>query len=107
MSRPSKNQKQQTDSPFKRLRLNIKLSQEELARDIGVAVSTIRRWEKGKAEPTMTIAQMKRFCLVVERELHELPNSLLPFVDSKSTTYEVRVSELMGNRKSELNQKAS
>ncbi|MDJ0904217.1 MAG: helix-turn-helix transcriptional regulator, partial [Xenococcus sp. MO_188.B8] len=35
--------------------LTAQLSQEQLARDIGVAVSTIRRWEKGQAEPTMTV----------------------------------------------------
>jgi len=55
-----------------------KLSQEELARDIGVAVSTVRRWEKGQAEPTMTVAQMKKFCNVVKQNFEELPESLMP-----------------------------
>jgi len=65
MSRPRKDKAQETNSPFRRYRLNAKLSQEELARDIGVAVSTIRRWEKGQAEPTMTVTQMKNFCNAV------------------------------------------
>ena len=78
MSRPKKNQPQPTNSPFKKLRLKAKLSQEQLARDIGVAVSTIRRWEKGQAEPTMTILQIKNFCRAVNQTLEELPDSLLP-----------------------------
>ena len=49
MTRPKKHQRQETNSPFKKLRLNVKLSQEQLAREIGVAVSTIRRWEKGQS----------------------------------------------------------
>ena len=78
MSRPKTGQVQETNSPFKRLRLNVKLSQEQLAKEIGVAVSTIRRWEKGQAEPTMTVAQMKEFCRAVKTSFEELPASLLP-----------------------------
>ena len=78
MSRPRRDKAQETNSPFKRFRLNAKLSQEELARDIGVAVSTIRRWEKGQAEPTMTVEQMKNFCSAVKQNFEELPASLMP-----------------------------
>ena len=78
MNRPKKNQLQNTDSPLKKLRLKAKLTQEQLAGDIGVAISTIRRWEKGQAEPTMTVLQMKSFCDSVQITLDELPNSLLP-----------------------------
>ena len=68
--------RQNTNPPFKKLRLNVKLSQEKLAKKIGVAVSTIRRWEKGQAEPTMTIAQWKKFCQAVEKDFEDLPNFL-------------------------------
>ena len=78
MTRPRKNQLQKTNSPFKKLRLKAKLTQEQLARDIGVAVSTVRRWEKGQAEPTMTVLQMKSFCNSVQITLDDLPDSLLP-----------------------------
>ena len=94
MSRPRKDKIQETNSPFKKLRLKAKLSQEQLAREIGVegrsgfptmpnrlvgvAVSTIRRWEKGQAEPTMTVAQMKNFCQAIKQNFEELPNSLMP-----------------------------
>lgn len=84
--RPKKTQRQETNSPFKRLRLNVKLSQEQLAREIGVAVSTIRRWEKGQAEPTMTVAQMKEFCRAVKQSFEDLPISLLPSNGSKSAS---------------------
>lgn len=84
MTRPKKFQHQETNSPFKRLRLNVKLSQEQLAREIGVAVSTIRRWEKGQAEPTMTVAQMKDFCKAVQKNFEDLPGSLLPTDNSKN-----------------------
>ena len=86
MTRPKKSQRQETNSPFKRLRLNVKLSQEQLAREIGVAVSTIRRWEKGQAEPTMTVAQMKDFCKAVKKNFEDLPNSLLPSDTSQSVS---------------------
>ncbi|MGK7955575.1 MAG: helix-turn-helix domain-containing protein [Crocosphaera sp.] len=78
MARPRKHQIQNTNSPLRKLRLKAKLTQEQLARDLGVAVSTIRRWEKGQAEPTMTVLQMKSFCDSVQITLDELPNSLLP-----------------------------
>jgi len=78
MNRPIRNIAQETNSPFKRLRLKAKLSQEQLAREIGMAVSTIRRWEKGDAEPTMTVAQMKNFCRAVKHNFEELPESFMP-----------------------------
>ncbi|MDJ0719603.1 MAG: helix-turn-helix transcriptional regulator [Prochloraceae cyanobacterium] len=78
MNRPRKHQIQNTDSPLKKLRLKAKLTQEQLAGDIGVAISTIRRWEKGQAEPTMTVLQMKSFCDSVQITLDDLPDSLLP-----------------------------
>ncbi len=77
MSRPGKNQPQIAKTPFKQLRLNAKITQEQLARDIGVAVSTIRRWEKGQAEPTLTVQQMKAFCQTLQTSLNQLPNSLI------------------------------
>ncbi|MBE9046878.1 helix-turn-helix transcriptional regulator [Pleurocapsales cyanobacterium LEGE 10410] len=78
LGRPKKFQPQETNSPLKKFRLAAKLTQEQLAQEIGVAVSTIRRWEKGQAEPTMTVAQMKSFCRAIKRDFEELPNSLLP-----------------------------
>ena len=78
MNRPKKDFPQPTNSPFKKQRLKAQLSQEQLAREIGVSVSTVRRWEKGQAEPTMTVWQMKSFCRAVDCSLENLPKSLLP-----------------------------
>ena len=83
MNRPRKDQTQLTNSPFKKLRLEAKLSQESIARDIGVAVSTVRRWEKGMTEPTMTIGQMKKFCRAVNYSFEDLPDSLLPLITNR------------------------
>ena len=78
MARPKKGQPQETDSPFKKLRLEAGLTQDDLVRLMGVTSSTIRRWEKGEAEPTMTVYQMKAFCKAINKTLDELPDSLLP-----------------------------
>jgi putative transcriptional regulator len=78
MARPKKGQPQETNSPFKKLRLAAGLTQDDLVRLMGVASSTIRRWDKGEVEPTMTVYQMKAFCKAVNKSLDELPDSLLP-----------------------------
>ncbi|MGL5835616.1 MAG: helix-turn-helix domain-containing protein [Waterburya sp.] len=64
------------DNEFKKLRKQARLSQEELAAQIGVAVSTIRRWEHGQAEPTMTREQMEKFCAAVKQPFIKLPKKL-------------------------------
>jgi transcriptional regulator with XRE-family HTH domain len=64
------------DNPFKKLRKAVFLTQEALAEKIGVTVSTIRRWENGQSEPTMTREQMERFCTAVNQEFTKLPKKL-------------------------------
>ncbi len=85
--RPARDKVQITDIPFKKLRLSVGLSQENLARRIGVAVSTIRHWEKGQAEPTMTVAQMRRFLVATKQSFNNLPESLTE-LRSLSTKFE-------------------
>lgn len=89
MARPSRDpyRYEATKSPFREIRLNVKLSQEQLAREIGVVSSTIRRWEKGETEPTMTVKQMKEFCRSVGRKLDDLPDSFL-FTSSNTSKAE-------------------
>lgn len=67
---------QPEDNEFRKLRKQACLSQEELAGKIGVSISTIRRWEFGEAEPTMTRQQMERFCTAVNKRFKELPQKL-------------------------------
>jgi transcriptional regulator with XRE-family HTH domain len=64
------------DNEFKKLRKKARLTQEQLAGKIGVAVSTIRRWEHGQSEPTMTREQMDRFCAAVNQQFKKLPQKL-------------------------------
>jgi putative transcriptional regulator len=40
-----------TASYARRIRANVRLTQEEFARRIGVPVETVRNWEQGKREP--------------------------------------------------------
>jgi transcriptional regulator with XRE-family HTH domain len=65
----------ENESPLRRLRENAELTQEQLAVYVGVAVSSIRRWEKGD-EPTLTLSQMRAFCRAVKVEFNELPERL-------------------------------
>ncbi len=90
--RPSHNTRykiKDTDNEITKLRKNASLTQEGLARAIGIAVSTIRRWEQGKCEPTMQVWQMKAFCEAVKVKFEELPQSLSGF-RQKSTRKESR-----------------
>ncbi|NEP17817.1 MAG: helix-turn-helix transcriptional regulator [Leptolyngbya sp. SIO4C1] len=69
-------------SPLKILRKKLGgISQEELARRIGVSSNTVSRWERGLWNPTLTIPQIK----ALEVQLHsvnltfqDLPDSLGP-----------------------------
>jgi DNA-binding transcriptional regulator YiaG len=36
---------------IKKLRANLKLTQEGFARELGVSVSTVQKWESGRARP--------------------------------------------------------
>lgn len=46
-------------------------SQEDFAKEIGVATSTVNRWEKGKAKPNITAMKaIRAFC-----EKHDYPYS--------------------------------
>ena len=88
--RPSQNTRykvKDTDNEITKLRKNASLTQERLASEIGMAVSTIRRWEQGKCEPTMQVRQMKAFCEAVKVKFEELPQLLTEF-GQKSTRKE-------------------
>ncbi|AFZ08978.1 MULTISPECIES: helix-turn-helix domain-containing protein [unclassified Microcoleus] len=52
-------QEEAGESPLKKLRDELGMSQEEFARQIGTSVRTVSRWEAGDNVPTFTIAQMK------------------------------------------------
>lgn len=74
MHKDEKNQPRRP-SVFKELREAAELTQEQLARQLGKTLSTIRRWENGD-EPKMTREEWTKFCQVMGREFHELPQRL-------------------------------
>ena len=69
------------ESPLKKLRDELGMSQEELARQIGTSARTISRWEAGDNIPTFTIAQMKAIDRLLRdrgKTLEDLPDSFAP-----------------------------
>ncbi|MBW4481704.1 MAG: helix-turn-helix domain-containing protein [Tildeniella torsiva UHER 1998/13D] len=65
------------ESPLRKLREEMGMSQEDFARRIGTSARTISRWETGDSVPSFTIAQMKALdALLVEhgKELKDLPD---------------------------------
>ncbi|WP_017297793.1 helix-turn-helix domain-containing protein [Nodosilinea nodulosa] len=66
------------ESPLKKLREEMGMSQEDFARRIGTSARTISRWETGDSVPSFTIAQMKALdALLLEhgKALKDLPDS--------------------------------
>jgi len=50
-------------SLVKEVRRQLSLSQEDLARELGVSYATVNRWENGQAKPSkLARAQLDKFC---------------------------------------------
>ncbi len=48
---------------LKRMRMQSFFTQEELAKELNVALSTVNRWKTGKSRPTLTTMKaVKKFC---------------------------------------------
>ena len=48
---------------IKRLRLNVFLTQEEFARELGITAVTVARWESGKTTPSLKVMRkIDAFC---------------------------------------------
>lgn len=76
MTLESKKQQLAPRSVLKALRENAGLSQEQLAVYLGIAVSTLRRWENEGMEPSMTRTQWRTFCQKVDIPFDSLPENL-------------------------------
>lgn len=77
MVKKNKSDSQENESPLKKLREEVGLSQQELATRIGVAVATISRWERG-APAMLTVPQMKAMCRIFGKSIEELPDEFGP-----------------------------
>ena len=67
------------ESHLKKLREELEMSQEDLARSLGVSSQTISRWELGKNVPTFTVKQMKaleKLLASIGRSIGDLPDNL-------------------------------
>jgi len=67
------------ESHLKKLREELGMSQEDLARELGVSSQTISRWELGKNVPTFTVKQMKaleKLPTRIGRSIADLPDNL-------------------------------
>jgi DNA-binding transcriptional regulator YiaG len=67
-------------SLVKEVRRQLSISQEDLARELGVSYATVNRWENGQAKPSkLARAQLESFCgRMIEDgmlDLTELPSN--------------------------------
>ena len=66
------------ESPLKRLREAVGLTQEELARRIGVSSKTISNWERGAFPARFNLPQIKALCRELRCNLEDLPDDFGP-----------------------------
>ncbi len=60
-----------SDYPFliKEIRRQLALSQEDLARELGVSYATVNRWENSQSRPSkLARAQLDTFCAKMSRQ---------------------------------------
>jgi len=66
------------ESPLKKLRLKVGLTQAELARRIGVSDRAVRGWEKGEYPPSLTVPQIRALCRELGVSFDDLPDQFGP-----------------------------
>ena len=61
-------------SLIKEVRRQLSISQEDLARELGVSYATVNRWENGQSKPSkLARAQLEAFCgRMIEDEMLDL-----------------------------------
>lgn len=65
-------------SMIREVRRQLALSQEDLARELGVSYATVNRWENGLSKPSkLAMAQLDAFC----ERMHEAGVLSLPEAD--------------------------
>lgn len=67
-------------SALKHLRQVSLLTQEEFAKEIGVAFSTVNRWEMGKTKPNISaMKKIRKYCIEKNVDYSEIEKSWLSF----------------------------
>lgn len=65
---------------IKRIRQRCFMTQEEFAKEINVAFSTVNRWEGGKAKPNLNaMKSIKEFCKIHEVGYSDVEESWLSY----------------------------
>lgn len=65
---------------IKRIRQRSFLTQEDFAKELNVAFSTVNRWEGGKAKPNLSaMKKIKEFCLSQDIEYTSIEDAWLNF----------------------------
>ncbi len=77
---PVANKKQGGESPLKKIRSVLDVTQEEFAQMLGVSVFTVSRWERGTREAAFTLAQIQLLQSALEE--HGLSLSSFPLESS-------------------------
>lgn len=65
---------QEPQLTLKQLRERVHLSQEALARIVGVSSKTVSNWERGISIANLSVPQMKALCKALGVTLDELPD---------------------------------
>lgn len=80
MNPRSRKQKQESDSPLEKLRIErTQLTQDELAMRCGIPRATYQRWISGQTEARPSIPQLKRLCYELAiNSINDLPDDFGP-----------------------------
>lgn len=71
---PAQSSDSASPKPLKSLREQAGLSQEALARIVGVSSKTVSNWERGTSVASLTVSQIKALCEALGVTLNELPD---------------------------------
>jgi DNA-binding XRE family transcriptional regulator len=75
----SQEQSTEKESPLKRRRDELGLTQRDIAVAIDVSVQTISNWETGRfKEVRLTLSQVKALCRVLKWTVEDLPDDFKP-----------------------------
>jgi putative transcriptional regulator len=76
--------KEKRDSPLRKRRRELDLTQEELASAIGVDATTIRNWEAGRNPPKLKVSTLKALCKTMGwRSIDDIPDYFGPSEDGE------------------------
>jgi len=67
------------ESPLKKRREELSLTQRDVAGAVDVSVQTVSNWETGRyKEAKLTLPQVKALCRVLQWSIEDLPDDLAP-----------------------------